>query len=115
MIVATAGVAFFLTVALTTLFVPALGWPELHGKSQRSSAVAFGSIVFLLTFVGGLWVIPIGPNFYGAPVVPMTVQGLLSSLLLSAFIPGQSGGRPRVYFWLLTVGLVLTVVVWYLL
>lgn len=114
MIVATAVLALFVAAGLTALFMPALGWPEVQGKSRPASTLLFCMIVFLSTLVGGLWVIPIGPEIYGAPVAPMLVEGVLSALLVAALIPGRGAARSRVYFWLLTLGLLMTIVVWYL-
>ena len=55
----------------------------------------FFLIVFLGTWVGGIWIMPLGPTIGGVFWLPFFFTGLILSLLLLAVLPP---GPPRVVF-----------------
>lgn len=86
-------------------------------------------IVFLGAWAGGLWIRPFGPTFYDVAWVPFLIAGLVIALLLAASASARYP-RPRnpageaayegeiaaafgIFFWLVLVGPVVTVVLSY--
>lgn len=111
-----------------TLFF-ALGF---RNRGPWDSIGVFFLINFLGIWVAAIWLVPIGPLYYGVPWLPLFFVGLLISLLLSASIPVQHTRRreekflnPRpdesalaifgMFFWLLLAFLIGLIILGYIL
>lgn len=90
----------------------------------------FFLLLFLFTWVGGVWVTPFGPAIWGVPLFSFLLAGLLFVLLLAALIPSpRETRRPvgmetleeerqpaigiNVFFWILLIGLITAIIVAY--
>jgi hypothetical protein len=111
-------VALLLAVILTLFF--AIGF---RGQRWGPGIAIFFLILFLTTWAGGLWLIPVGPLTWGVHGVSFLVVALATGLLLAAVTPDArryEDIRPSedafdcrcetaialdVYFWLLIAGL----------
>jgi len=90
----------------------------------------FFILLFLFTWVGGVWVTPFGPAMWGVPFFSFLFAGLLAVLLLAALIPSpRETRRPagpetreeerqaaiaiNAFFWILLIGLIIAIIVAY--
>ena len=119
-----------LAIALLLTGIFAYGFCELRGGDQL---LFFFSVLFLATWAGGVWITQYGPLIYGAAWLSFMAVGfvialLLASLTASGKIPCRTmeersnlpeGQASRslfgVFFWLLTVLLIVTILLAYLL
>lgn len=87
MIVAELFVALAVALVLTVLFVGLAGWRR-PGTSRRaglwSAVLFFFLMVFAASWAGGVWVRPVGPDFWGVYWLSFVVVGLITALLLAA-------------------------------
>lgn len=115
-------VALLLTAIFAVLFRTTGPW---------SSFWIFLVVVFLAAWVGGLWVVPLGPPLFDVYWLPFLLVGLFFALLMAAAAPVVRAPRtPReaaaeieaereaatafsVFFWILLVGLLIAVILGY--
>ena len=77
-----------LALVIATLLVVALG-AGLRRQPFGTVLLAMFVVLFLATWAGGAWMVPIGPQIGGSSVLSFLIVGLLIALLLTAFIPRQ--------------------------
>lgn len=115
-------VALTLAVLLTMLF--AFGF---RGQRWGPGLLFFFLLLFLATWAGGVWTVPVGPLMLGVPWLSFLVVALTVALLLTIFIPdrrrpeGMSAEAKQsaqaasdtvavdVFFWILVCGLLLAI------
>jgi len=93
--------------------------------------LAMFTVLFLATWAGGIWLVPPGARFAADYVAPFLLVGLMSALLVTAFIPRQpprtrgEALRQRearlqvvsfvnIFFWLLVAALLAVILTRYL-
>ena len=83
-----------LFVALVVgLILTAVFWPRLRKSGLWSHGAGWAEflwfflLVFLASWLGGVWVSPVGPRFWGTYWVPFLMTGFLFALLLAATAP----------------------------
>lgn len=123
------GLLFALVIACILTVIFAIGFRR---QGWGIGLMLFFLILFLATWAGGLWLTPIGPLWWGVPWLSFLLVGIMMALLLVALIP--NGRRPRaagdpkqkarasadtlvaidVFFWVLIVGLLVTIVIRYI-
>ena len=123
------GLLFALVIACILTIIFAVGFRR---QEWGAGLLLFFLILFLATWAGGLWLTPIGPLWWGVPWLSFLLVGLVIALLLVALIP--AGRPPRInrdprrqarasaetlmaidiFFWVLIVGLLVTIVIRYL-
>jgi hypothetical protein len=82
--------ALITAAALSAVFVAILGWrrPGADDASAAGgTALFFFLILFLATWVGGMWIYPFGPVFFGGYLFPFLLVGLVVALVLAAAVP----------------------------
>ncbi len=114
-------ISLVVSIVLTAIFAWILG-----RRGPWSSIFAFFSILFLVTWAGGIWMLPL--NAMTISWVPFIIIALVSSLVLSATVPSwyrRMGTEPALqperrkppvaylspYYWLAITVLVITIVV----
>jgi len=119
-------VVLAIALLLTTIFSVGLG-----NAGPWDSWLLFFVIVFLATWVGALWVRPVGPPLWGVYWLPALLVGLVFALVLAAAVPSRTPGMARrpeerepverqtalavsVFLWLLLIGLLITVILGYM-
>lgn len=120
-------IAVIIGLILTAIF--AAGF---RGTRGWDGLLLFFAIIFLATWAGGLWIIPAGPLLAGIAWVPLVFIGILFALLLAALIPPSWSPREyysdvrtesssttamwglSLFFWLLLLVLVVSVVLGYI-
>jgi hypothetical protein len=90
--------AFTASTLCAALLLPIAG--RLHGRGGDElppTGLFFAMlIVFLGTWAGGIWLVPIGPQLWGASWLGFLVVGFLVSLLVAALVvPPTPDGLPR--------------------
>ncbi|MCG3112743.1 MAG: hypothetical protein MCM46_13085 [Candidatus Manganitrophus sp. SB1] len=81
-------VALIIGLILTLIF-----WPRFRASGSWSNwaGVAgflwFFILVFLASWLGGVWITPAGPRVWGVSPFPFLLMGLLFALLLAATAP----------------------------
>lgn len=76
--------ALFFALLLTALFLALF-----KTRGPWSSTVLFFLVIFLAAWAGGVWLVPFGPAFWGAPFLPFLLVGLIFALLLAAMAPSE--------------------------
>jgi len=129
----------FFTDVITALIVATLIMVPLYLTGRVgpwSGRIWFALVLFLFTWVGGVWGRPYGPVLWGVSWLPFVFFGLIFALLMAAAVPRRQPGRSKmspqgragaendmeirldvtigIYFWLLLVGLVAALVVHYI-
>lgn len=121
---------FLVALIIATVLVAALG-VGLRRLPVGSVLLGMFVILFLATWAGGAWMTPMGPRFAGTSVLSFLVVGLLTALLITAFIPRhpprtrgealrQADARREVaafvnvFFWLVVVMLLVGIAARYL-
>lgn len=121
---------FLVALIVATVLVAALG-AGLRRLPVGSVLLAMFVILFLATWAGGAWMTPVGPRLAGTSVLSFLVVGLLTALLITAFIPRQPprtrgealrqadarrevAAFVNVFFWLVVVMLLVGIAVRYL-
>lgn len=116
---------------VATVLVAVLG-AGVRRLPVGSMLIAMFAILFLASWAGGIWLAPPGSRPVLAYIVPFLVVGLAMALLMTAFIPrhpprtrGEALRRQdarrevasfvNVFFWLLLVVLLASILVRYLL
>jgi hypothetical protein len=126
MLIADLIVALAVAFILSLLFVPLLGWgrhEEAAGSGLGGALLFFFFVVFLAAWAGGSYIRPIGPPVFGVYWLGFLLVGIVIALVLSAAVPPHvrwTGGGERsravrfgVFFWALTVALLLTIALAY--
>lgn len=75
-----------LALVIATLLVVVLG-AGLRRQPFGVVLAAMFVVLFLATWAGGAWLVPVGPQIAGTYVLSFVIVGLLTALLLTAFIP----------------------------
>lgn len=119
-------VAFFVALFITGLFL------LVFHRQRRCPVFIFFLIVFLGTWVGGVWMVPIGPTIWNVYWMPFFFAGLIFALLLAAALPmGSFRFRSynkkqlekekvakavlRSFFWVLIISLIVGIFIHYIL
>ena len=79
--------AFFVALIISLIF--AIG---LRGRKVLLNFLFFFSIIFLITWAGGIWLTPFGPSVKGVYLLPFVVVAVLIALFLAATVASY---RPR--------------------
>jgi len=79
--------AFFVALIISLIF--AIG---LRGRKVMLNFLFFFSIIFLITWAGGIWLTPFGPSVKGVYLLPFVVVAVLIALFLAATVASY---RPR--------------------
>ena len=87
------GLALIVASVFSAILVAIVGWDGYAAGGWPTAVVLFG-VLFLMTWVGGLWLSPIGPQLWGAEWIPFVATGFVMALLLAALLP-LHGPRSR--------------------
>ena len=118
--------ALFFAVLLSAIF--ALGFSR---KGPWESAFLFFLLLFLISWAGGAWLAPFGPQIWGEYWLPFLLVSVVIALLLAAPVPHQEpgersagcgqGGSNRtglsglgVFFWMLMAVILILIVIRYI-
>ena len=119
-------VALFLAFILTLLLAAGS-----RGQPWGGGLAVFFLILFLATWAGGLWLMPVGPLMLGVPWLSFVLVALIVGLILVSMTPNgrreeekppasESASSPAriaiavdFFFWLLIGGLMIAIVVHY--
>jgi len=130
----------FFTDVITALVVATVIMVPLYLTGRIgpwSGRIWFGLVLFLFTWVGGVWGRPYGPVLWGVSWLPFVFWGLIFALLMAAAVPRRPPRSRRklpeppraevengtadpldmtlgIFFWILVVGLVAALIVHYL-
>ncbi|GJL48958.1 MAG: hypothetical protein NPIRA01_01850 [Nitrospirales bacterium] len=120
-------IALSITLILTVFFSLVLG-----RRGPWASFPLFFLVLFLLTWAGGAWVMPIGPTIGGAYWMPFFIVGLIFAILLIAAAPPPPALRTRpntsmtddqeigaivvveTFFWIMVIGLITIIALRYI-
>ena len=114
--------AFIVAVALAALI--SLG---LRRGNRWVQFTGLFIIIFFVTWAAGIWIMPIGPAFWGTTWIPFLVAGIVVTLLLAALsfpfrqTPVKSGEAEvenrllNIFFWFLLAILISVIVANYVL
>jgi hypothetical protein len=123
------GLLFALAIACLFTLVFAIGFRR---QGWGIGLMLFFLILFLATWSGGLWLTPIGPLWRGIHWLSFLLVGIITALMLVALTPDGRSTRtaadPKretaaeaqpllaidVFFWILIVGLLVTIIIRYL-
>lgn len=85
------------SVVITTVLVAALGWrrPGAGSEAVWTSALFLLSVLFLVIWAVGAWIMPFGPRLLGREPFPFLFVGLVVSLLLLATMPRRRRALPE--------------------
>ena len=123
-------VAFLVALILSTLFVL-----TTEKGIKKKNPVWLFLFIFLMTWSGGIWLIPIGPMIYGVRWLPFVLVGVIAVLLFVALSHNRlpKGRRETLemldrikqekeqityvtlslFFWVLLLGLIAAIVIHY--
>ena len=118
---------FLIALVLAAILVYGFG---RRGPGPASGFLFFLTMVFLATWVGSVWIHPIGPELWGVPWVPILIIGLIVMLIIAAVLapveneeiaPDEEGVAPPtapgwgcgLIFWLLTAILIVAAIARY--
>ncbi len=93
MIVADLLIALAIAIILTMIFMPQ--WRKYQPSGTLAGLAGFlwfFVLIFLASWLGGVWIPPVGPSIWGVYWFPFLMMGLLFALLLAAAAPPR---RPR--------------------
>ncbi|MCF8143582.1 MAG: hypothetical protein K9N21_06645 [Deltaproteobacteria bacterium] len=120
--------ALFFAILLSAIF--ALGFSR---KGPGESVALFFLLLFLLSWAGGAWLAPFGPQLWGGYWLPFLLVGVVIALFLAALAPtpqepgtnlAKEGGEAverqaalsglGIFFWILMATLVAAIVIRYI-
>jgi len=119
--------ALFFALLLSGIF--ALGFSR---KGPWESVFMFFLLLFLLSWAGGAWLAPFGPQLWGGYWLPFLLVGVVIALFLAALAPppretgtvAQEGGEAvereaaltglGIFFWILIATLVAAILIRYI-
>ena len=127
MILAEFLLSLFVALMLSMVFF--VGFARANWKAGLAF---YFLILFLATWAGGIWIVPVGPSLGGLFWMPFVAAGLMFALLLTAVLsraprqdptedPAAPPAKPEVmaatdaFFWLLVIGLAVVIAAGYLL
>jgi putative exporter of polyketide antibiotics len=96
--------AFVISMLCAAMLLPVTarsGWRVRHPSIEPLSVFALLLILFLATWAGGIWLVPLGPRLWGVAWGGFVVVGLFVALLIGAVskVDGTLnvpyGSRPR--------------------
>ena len=96
--------AFVISMLCAAMLLPVTartGWRVRHPNIEPLSVFALLLILFLATWAGGIWLVPLGPRLWGVAWGGFVVVGLLVALLMGAVSKMEGtlnvpyGSRPR--------------------
>lgn len=121
-----------LLLALAVAFVlSAIFSAAFHTRGPWGIWWVFLLVIFLVTWAGGLWLTPFGPTVFDVAWLPFLFVGLIVTLLLVAVVPparpprtyGEAVAEAQaeeaviaafsIFFWILLIGLFLTIILGY--
>lgn len=123
---------FLMAVLFSVLLTSGFGWRHPAREEMWPAGIFLFTILFLVMLGGGLWIEPWGPLVAGVAWVPYLMLGLLVLLLvLAAAAPARPSRTPAeaaqeteeataigavfgVFFWILVVALLVSIVVRFL-
>ncbi len=82
----------FLTAFIIALIISLIFAIGFRGRNLWLNFVFFFSIIFLITWAGGIWLTPFGPSIKGVYLFPFLVVAVLIALFLAAAVSTQ---KPR--------------------
>lgn len=122
-------IALIVATILSWAFVSLLGWRrhgEAPGAGPGGALLFFFLVVFATSWVGGMYIDPVGPMIKGVSWLGTLLIGLFIAVVLAAAIPPSRqpvedlpGDKPDVhaeavtfslFFWILAVGLMVLLV-----
>lgn len=120
-------VALLVAGLVGSVLVLVLRWRHPSTPGWRPALVFVFVMLLAASWAGGAWLAPAGPVLLGRAVLPMLLVGVFAALVLAAAsAPPARQVRPRhegqqaraatafgLFFWLLTVGLVVAIVLSY--
>jgi hypothetical protein len=121
----------FLLALLIALLLTAVFSGRFRGYRYGAGILTLFVIVLLATWAGGVWIVPVGPQLWGASWLSFVFMGVFFALLLKAYLPPETEEDHRsrkvriaegetaaitafnVFFWFLVLGLVLAILIRY--
>jgi hypothetical protein len=79
--------AFVISMLCAAMLLPVTaqaGWRVRHPSIEPISVFAMLLILFLATWAGGIWLVPVGPRLWGVAWGGFVVVGLFVALLIGA-------------------------------
>lgn len=83
--------AVLVAIAFTAILL-AIGGGNAYERSGWGAALVIFAVLFLTSWAGGVWLNPVGPQFFGAEWMPFLLMGFVVALLIAAMSPMR---RPR--------------------
>lgn len=128
-------IAFIVAVIFSVLLVFALGWERPDRKGVLPTIIYLFILIFLFTWAGGIWLTPLGPSTWNISWLPFFIVGFIITLMLITLIPPrwrrrrstievvekkederierETAKAMNIFFWVLLIILVLTIMVRY--
>ncbi len=123
--------ALMLALVLSLSITAALGRRRPGDTLFSTNMVFLFVLIFLVAWAGGIWLKPLGPQYFGIYLLPFFVVAILVSLLVMALAPR---GRPRtrkeaieqnireteaekafsIFFWILVLALLSAIILFYI-
>lgn len=120
-----------LSLLIGLLLAATLTWGlRRRAGGPGAGFVFFATILFLSSWVGAVWIEPIGPELWGVPWVAMILVGLIAALAIAALtsptpreptapdqngiMPPNSAGRGcSLMFWMISAVMVMAIIARY--
>ncbi|MDG5815049.1 hypothetical protein QA601_08170 [Chitinispirillales bacterium ANBcel5] len=121
----------FLIALMVALFITAIIAAGLRKSASVRRYVSIFILILLAAWAGGLWLVPVGPDFAGVSVLTFVIVGIITALILAIgaypyypiFQREENPTNPKRpikaqpvsgFFWLLLVILALAIIAGYL-
>ncbi len=122
-------IAFLTAAVIMLLLFSIYRTQKIKGKEKPSGYGVIFLLMFLITWAGGLWIEPFGPNVKNVPLLPFILSGFFVLLLLVVFrFPVERKlntkriekknrmieNALRFFYWLLIIAISSSIITWYL-
>ena len=96
-------VAFIVATMLSALLLGVFEWRHPIRPASWHGGLFLFLLLLLVTWAGGLWLVPVGPELWGVAWLSFLIMGLLAAMIIIAIAvpvtrpprPGAGRGSPR--------------------